>query len=430
MSRLQTLLGAGALSFALRGFGTGLNLLAHAAIARLAGLEEYGAFAFVYGWSLLLGIAAKFGLDRAVVRFGSPLVADGDAAGLRALAVRAGAAAAAFGSVIALAVWGLSAALTDTESLRRCFAIGALAIPLVAMHHVCLAAGQALRRPLLATAPEHLLRPVVFAALLLGCWLADRRPDGALAMQFFVAALAVSLAAETLWLRHLLPPVLAARPAPPGWLGYAWQMALVANLGAWLVQIDLVLVGVVLGSASAGLYAVAMRIAALVPWVGLSAMTLFAPLVAELSARGDRVALQARVTPAARVIAGLSSLLAAMLAIASPWLLPAVFGPEFSAALPPLLLLLAGFAMQDVFGPGAAILNMSGRPAATLRVSAVCTALALALHLLLIPRLGIFGAGLVTGAVLAAHSATLWWTVRLTARIDTSVLGGRLWPPG
>jgi O-antigen/teichoic acid export membrane protein len=112
---------------------------------------------------------------------------------------------------------------------------------------------------------------------------------------------------------------------------------------------------------------------------------------------------------------------AALLAIFSTTFL-ALFGPEFTAARQPMLVMIGGMVLVTAAGPVYALLMMTGLEKQAAVAAGLSTAANLALNLLLIPRLGTMGAAvaLVVGQVGAAAAllllvrrrlgiTLLWW---------------------
>jgi O-antigen/teichoic acid export membrane protein len=100
---------------------------------------------------------------------------------------------------------------------------------------------------------------------------------------------------------------------------------------------------------------------------------------------------------------------AAMTAGAAAEVVGLLFGPAYLAASPLLALLIFGALAQALISVTGAILTAADRPGWTLVLAAPLPPLALAGHLLLIPRLDALGAALVTtgGAGLGALAAVL-----------------------
>lgn len=408
-----------------RPIGTGLAFITHITLARVMGATEYGAFIYVYFWTFFLGLLARLGLDRSAVRFGTALLAQGNFAEMRALlrfsfliALGLGVAgAAALGLAVTFWPWDMG------TSLRSCFLTGTAVIPLLAVHNVYEGFAQAQKNIWQATIPEQVLRQSLLGVVAIAAYRFNGEILSATeAMLANVAAVALTLVVDWTWYRWARPPEVArvvASPARREWLTYAAQMSAATNVGTWILQADLVLVGALLGSASASLYSAASRISSLVAWVGVAATLVFGPIIAELTTR-EPAALQHYTRLVARGMGFMAVCLALVLWFGHNVLL-GLFGREFLAATVPLGILLVGNVIRELFGPAFAMLNLNGLQTESLLVLSASALLNLVLNVALIQQFGMTGAALATATTVSAYSFAFWRLVQSRLQIDTAI---------
>lgn len=171
-------------------------------------------------------------------------------------------------------------------------------------------------------------------------------------------------------------------------------------------RLDILLVNVFGGSAMAGLYAVAVRLAESLGAISQASSTVLFPTLAGMASRPKARRQVTRVMAYAVVIVTIiASLLIAM--VARP-VIVFVFGEAFAAAVPPFLILLPGVAALA----GARVLaNDSaarGRPGLNLLLAGLGLVLNTLANIALIPRYGISG---------AAMASTLAYSFDLAIRI-------------
>lgn len=152
-----------------------------------------------------------------------------------------------------------------------------------------------------------------------------------------------------------------------------WGVGIALHIGDWY---GLAVAAQMLGAAEAGLYRVAVQIAATLQIV---TMTIFSIYTAKISAAyhgGDirKVAIQART--ALRVGIAASAPLALVLVFGSDILL-GVIGEEFRAALPVVIILIAGQLAYAIIGPSGLVLAMSGNERINLGITLIGTTLLL-----------------------------------------------------
>jgi PST family polysaccharide transporter len=239
--------------------------------------------------------------------------------------------------------------------------------------------------------PEHLLRmPLVFLA-------------GRAAAVVILAVAAgrsfgpIRPALDRALLRNLVP---AALP-----------FAGSAAVAVVLTYFDLVLVGLWMGTAEAGVYGAAYRILWLPTMLVTAYLTALRPSVARraLSQPASPLSLLGPSTPAVVAV----GLLGALLGIAfAPQVVDILYGPPFRDAVVPLRLLLLSFALLVVSRHYRLVLVASGRQALDLKIMAAAAALNVALNVWLVPRFGLMGAAASNVASEAAILAALMYAAR------------------
>jgi O-antigen/teichoic acid export membrane protein len=161
-----------------------------------------------------------------------------------------------------------------------------------------------------------------------------------------------------------------------------------------LLRLDVVLLNGLTSPRDVGLYSVAVTTAELV-WLFTDSI---ANAVVSRQANSD-LAGAAQVT-AASVRFGMvgATVLTLGLGVASPILLPLMYGKEFAPAVVPLVALLPGVIGLAISRPVGAYLLRVNRPLFTAGSAAAAAVLNVVLILLLVPRIGIVGASLASSA--------------------------------
>jgi O-antigen/teichoic acid export membrane protein len=390
--------------------GAGLTYLSQLMIARLIGATSYGYYAYVLAWVSILAYVAALGFDVSLLRLIPAYCAAQKwqlARGALQYAERRGATA---GLAIVLAgwlvVWWLHAALPAEQA--RTFLFGFVLVPMWALLWMSASAVRAFGGVVTALAPDRVVRDggLVLALGLLMLWPGIRFDAGGV-MLITVACSGAALLAARLALRSRCPE--AIKRAVPEYAAATWRMiapplVLIAVAETLLNRTGVILLGWSGQTIAAGVYALTFNLAmtAMMPRTAVNA--LFAPLVSELWARGDRPALQFVVTRTAlwTLASGLIVGLPLML-LAEPLL--AWFGADFTRGVPAMRILLIGQIIASGCGPQMFLMTMTGneRLAATLLVGSAL--LNGACGLLLIGPMGL------TGAAIATTCALVVWNV-------------------
>jgi O-antigen/teichoic acid export membrane protein len=212
------------------------------------------------------------------------------------------------------------------------------------------------------------------------------------------------------------------------WRSTAFQLTIFSTTMLVIAQVDVVVVGVLLGPEAAASYATASRISKFVPF-GLTAINIaLAPLAARLLQAGRTDELQRVILRAAAAIF-VTTVPLAIGAIVFGRSLLALFGPEFVTGYGALVLLTLGRAANALFGPTAILLTMSGNQRDAMWIAVGSAVLDGSLLLILIPSFGPLGAAAATATTTVAWNIALLITVRRRTGIDPTLFallrGGR-----
>ena len=198
----------------------------------------------------------------------------------------------------------------------------------------------------------------------------------------------------------------AAVVAPPRlvklWRREATPLILVALFTYFFADVDILIVTPLLPSAETAIVGLCLKLALLVGFAVQVAHQVVVPDLADAHARKEHGAIRHVVLKA---LAFPLTVTLTALAVVALWgeTILSLFGPEFTGAKIPLLILLACQLLRAVFGPNVPLLTVIGaqRQNAALAVSALVV-LALS-NLVLAPAYGVLG------AAIAVAIATLFW---------------------
>lgn len=409
-----------------------LTLIASILLARTLGAKGYGVYASALALLLLLGIPAQLGLPILVVRLlASYRVREewGLSRGLLLRSARSVFFVSAFLAAFGAAVVGLLGGRLSAEQGRTIWWALAL-LPVMALNALRSAALRGLHHVVAGQLPDHLITHGLFVVLLV-VWifllpqsLPALSPVVAMGLYFLSGLTAFVIGASILFRR--IPPQMrlaTARYDTRGWIRSALPLLLISSMGIINARIDVVMIAVMSGAHSAGLYRVAASGADLVA-MSLVVMTLvMQPTISRLYARGETERLQGIITTTARTALGSALLAALFFALFATPILRLVYGAEFEAAAPSLMVLCAAHVINTAAGTADHILNMTGHE----RETAVCVSASAVANILLnaffIPLWGIEGAAVATALSLAVWKVLLVLFVRRRLGLDPTAIG-------
>ena len=390
--------------------GAGLTYLAQLMIARLAGAEFYGVYAYVLAWMTILAYVAALGFDVSLLRLIPAYRTVGDWGLTRGVIQYAERRVAATGCFILIAggliVW--FAGPGYATDMGRTLIVGFALVPIWSLLWISSSMVRAFGGVVSALAPDRIVRDGVLVILLgFAAVSSGVHFDATFVMSLTVAGSLTGLISVRLLLRRWRShAVMTAEPrySALNWRLTAIPLVLISVAETTFNRTGVVLLGWTGHTIDAGVFALTFNLAMSVMLPKTAVNALFAPLVSELSARNDRPALQHMVTRTAlwTLLSGLGIALPLML-LADPLL--AWFGPDFAAGATAMRILLIGQIVAACFGPQMFLMTMTGneRSAAGLLIgSAILNAL---LGQLLIGRMGL------TGAAIATTVAMILWNI-------------------
>jgi O-antigen/teichoic acid export membrane protein len=254
---------------------------------------------------------------------------------------------------------------------------------------------------------------VIFLALGMGMW-------GYLAAQIIAAVVVVALLvaaamkltpAAARFSRVALPPLDSEIKA---FAAASFGMSALEFLGS---QADKILLGLFLNPRLVGIYVLASTLSSFIPIILQSVNQIFAPVIADLHAQSRLDVLQKLFQTLTKWVVALTFPLACVIVVfAIP--LMRIFGPDFVAGWPVLVIGAIGQVVNCGTGSVGYLLLMSGNQRRLIKVQFVMAAVSILVNVTLIPVLGLVGAALAGASVNVAGNLWNLAEVRKALRIS------------
>lgn len=186
-------------------------------------------------------------------------------------------------------------------------------------------------------------------------------------------------------------------------------------------RIIIIITGLFLPADQLGIFAVALKLAALSQVILTGINFVFRPMVTRLYTSGDLEMLKSLYQAVTRWIFILTVPLS-FIFIAYPALVLSLFGRQFPAGAAVLIIVTGGFLFEYGTSATQVIINMTGRSWLSLLNQIILFAIMLSLSFWLIPLFGIVGAGLtVAGGLIAINLLRLWQSWRIVGFLPYSL---------
>jgi O-antigen/teichoic acid export membrane protein len=194
-------------------------------------------------------------------------------------------------------------------------------------------------------------------------------------------------------------------------------------------QVDKVALGFYVGTRSVGIYSVAAAMVAYVTLILNSVNQIFSPVIADLHARGDRAMLRRLYKALTKWMLGLTLPLAITVMVCARPIMR-IFGHDFEAGWPILVIGTAGQLVNCGVGSVGLLLLMSGNQRRLLRAQAGMAAVMIVASVALVPVWGIVGAAV--AAAITNAGTNIWNLLSVRKVFDFSPFSpgfARLLPP-
>jgi O-antigen/teichoic acid export membrane protein len=278
------------------------------------------------------------------------------------------------------------------------------------------------------TPREFLWRLFVVASLLVYHWMdIDFGAAGFLAT--LAAAIFVSITLQLWWVAPSIPE--AVKRAQPAydiatWIPRSFKMWISALLDTTGQYLEVVIIGLILGPAAAGVYFVATRITNVFAMITGGIAVYATSQISALFYSGAKAELQSMLRALAIIGAILNGTALLVIILAGKLLLWA-FGGVYISAYPALIVLAIGASIGALVGPAAHVLLLTGHEGTYPRIMAAVLFVRIALIAALGPSFGLMGAVVAWSISAVILTLALIIACRRLVGLDPS-LGFTLWP--
>ncbi len=408
---------AGAAALALSGllWSALMSVVTAPLAARVLGVTNFGLYRLALSVVTVATAVASGGLHNALLTI---IPRRGDRAGAMAGTLgRAAWQAAAFAGVLAaaIAIWRAPvAAAFGYPQAGLLVAVMAVSLPFLVLLATVQAASRAAFAFTAAIVPGQIVRPTLFAALLVAALGWDIRSPVTVAW-LFTAAAATAACVAGVWISRVAQFGTA-------WLRPEWSIdqelvAVMAPLMALAVlqgiheSLPVWLLGRLSTARAIGLYAAAERMAFLVAVILAAVNLVYAPAIGALWARGEQARLRESFQRVARWTLAASLPVCLVLIVAGPGLLR-VFGAEYQVAFPALTLLALGQLINAGTGSVGYLMLLTGQTRTVVRNFSAAVVTLVGLGVVLVPVYGPTGAAGAAALVMAGLNLLMVAQVR------------------
>lgn len=407
--------------------GLAASYLLQVFLGRWMGPSGLGNFNYAFTWGRFLSIFGDFGVALSSLKFIPEYRAKEDWGRLKGVLIAFTGLALLGCSVMALgAIFFFGTFPPDDIALITLFA-GLALTPLIALKELYMETLRALNYIALAYAPAHVAQHLIVLAAAAAIFLTS----GELTSLQAVGGLALSLVLVVIvqligLVRTLRPQLKRTKPIFEirHWVRRSLPMMAIKSFVMIMERVDIIMVGLILGSFATGIYSVAARMATLCSFGRYAVNAITAPKIAPLYNEGKMDELQRLARQSSRLsfLAGL--VLFVVIAVFSQFWL-SIFGEEFIVGQTALVLLSLAYLINSGLGPVGYLMHLTDYYASSTRIHVISLIVNIGLNAVMIPTMGIEGAALATAFAALFQNFWLYFAVRKYLNIDTLPI--KLW---
>jgi len=384
------------------GLGFGLNVV----IARYLGATGAGLYFLALTVTSIAAVLGRAGLDNALVRFTAANAAIGDWGAVKGLYTRGLRLALATSGSVSLAMFVSSSWLAETvfsepdlTSVMRWMALAVVPFALFTLHAHLLKGLKNIRDHILVLSICLPTISLIGMVVLVPYWYVR----GA-ACAYTTASVITLIVGLWCWHRNTsqlrgVKGDFNTRELLRSSMPLFW-MSVVQLVTLWS---STVILGMWANSSDVGIFGVASRTARLLSFLLVAVNSIAAPKFAALYARGDVMTLERIARNSASMVTVLAAPMFLLFMIMPRWIM-GIFGLEFETGGLVLSILAVGQLVNVAAGSAGFVLMMCGYERLMRNTIAICAVISIVSNVLLIPRLGVVGAGLATVITLSSQN--------------------------
>ena len=383
-------------------------------LAKRGGSEAVGTYELAFTFIVLLSVAARYGLDGAMVRYIGQFSAENLHGAVRWLYALSMKFAGVFSIVLGILLFAFSPWLAHTfgtgDNLVIPLKWSALAVPFFTLLNMNAETLRGFKQML----PYSILQQgsVIFLAAILFAFFGFGLNTGLIAVLCLLAATIILYIYSQFKIgsqfkslpKAVVPPVSFSQVRQ-----VAWPIFLSSSIFMLMSWTDTLMIGYFRDEADVGIYRIAFKISTVIAFTQFAINGIAAPMIADLYHRKDMKGLRVLIHQVG-LFNFLFSVPIFLVILIAPSFLLGLFGAEFVAGRDLLLILSAGQVVFALSGPVMYILTMTKHEKAALYIMYVTAAVNLVGNAILIPLIGLQGAALAT-----AFTTILWNVIAVIA---------------
>jgi O-antigen/teichoic acid export membrane protein len=408
----------------------GSSFIIATVLARVLGLEGYGAYSNAIAWVNILAALALFGFNSLLLRDIAILKAQNNWALIKGLLQFSDGLILSISIFLSLILWGVASFLfsaPEKENLRFSLWIAAPLIPLYTLINLRQSAMRGLQQVPRAMLPDFIIRPGLTLVCIFGVYLIfPNIINVQIVITLSIVVAIIALLISVRWLKIYIPEGFGTTQPQyqiKEWIKSALPMFVIGGTQILIAQSPIILLGMLSNAQNIGYFAVALRVATLLIFLTLAVNVVMGPMIASLYSQGKKNHLQNIIRRTNRLTFAVTFLFSLVFIFFAKNIL-SIFGQEFQIAQKALILLTIGYLVDSGFGMSIITLMMTGHERVVASYQAAFAVLLVVLCIILIPSRGYEGVALAFMIVMIISRFTFSLLAMKKTGINTTIFSG------
>jgi O-antigen/teichoic acid export membrane protein len=387
-------------SFAIKSTGILLHYLLQLMLTRTMGGEQYGIYIYVYNWIYILVLMPKMGLDVSIIRYIPQYNIKKEWALLRGIIKKSihivFVSSLALSSILMIIILFYKRHTYENNMLNT-FMTGSLIIPVMALIKIYESFIKSLNRPIRALFPFFIIYPAIMISALGLIQVLNLSVNSSLIMGLTFTALLISQLTFIKSLKFSLKdiPGKAAEYLTKDWICTSLPLFLISSLQILINKIDILIIGLIIDTKSAGIYAVAALVSSIISFPLDATNITIGPQISEKFHTGNINDLQKLLTDSMKIACVIMLPLILCLCFGGKLIL-SMFEQEYVKGYTCLMILVSAHIFNTITGSVGLILSMTGFQNILAKIMVPMVLLTIIFNITLIPHYGIDGAAVAT----------------------------------
>ena len=405
-SHMREVVSGASIAFVLKVASAGLAFLFNILLARLLGAEGAGTYFIALTITTAGTVIGRLGLNNTLLRLTASNAVVNDWAAVlgitrKGISLSLGISAAVALAILLSASWVAGSVLSKPELVGpiRWMALAVIPMSMLTLHSEMLKGLKRIRDSQMVSGL------ILWGLLLPGLFFLGRvwGLNGAI-WAYILASAITAVVGRLLWRRAIRPIQVPGKSVKTGLLlKSSMPLFWVEVMTMFINWSGIFMLGIWGSKADVGIFGAASRMTMLISFILLAANSIVAPKFAALFKQGDMAALGTTARSTALLVTVLASPILLFLIFCPSWVM-GLFGEQFRQGAVVLSILAVGQFINVATGSVGYLLMMSGNEKLLRNNIVIIGVLNFVLNILLIPRMGITGAAIVTASCVALQN--------------------------